>query len=73
MPIPKMDILWMTAGLGCDGDTIAVTEATQPSIEDFVLSSFRGYLKFIFIILSWATKTETSLSRPSQKRISLLL
>ncbi len=26
----------MTAGLGCDGDTIAMTGATQPSIEDIV-------------------------------------
>jgi hypothetical protein len=33
-PIAEIDILWLTAGLGCDGDTIAVTAATQPSIED---------------------------------------
>jgi hydrogenase small subunit len=39
-PIPEMHILWMTAGLGCDGDTIAVTAATQPSIEDLVLGTF---------------------------------
>ena len=26
----------MTAGLGCDGDSIAMTGATQPSIEDIV-------------------------------------
>ncbi|HZU37566.1 MAG TPA: hypothetical protein VFA18_16720 [Gemmataceae bacterium] len=32
-----IDILWITAGLGCDGDTIAMTAATQPSIEDLVL------------------------------------
>jgi hydrogenase small subunit len=31
-----IDILWLTAGLGCDGDTIAMTGATQPSIEDVV-------------------------------------
>jgi hydrogenase small subunit len=36
-PIQQMDILWITAGLGCDGETIAMTAATQPSIEDFVL------------------------------------
>jgi len=35
--IQQMDILWITAGLGCDGETIAMTGATQPSIEDFVL------------------------------------
>ena len=39
-PIAEIDILWMTAGLGCDGDTIAVTAATQPSIEDLVLGAF---------------------------------
>ena len=31
-----IDILWLTAGLGCDGDTIAMTGATQPSIEDII-------------------------------------
>src|SRR5271166_159637 len=36
-PIQQMDILWVTAGLGCDGETIAMTAATQPSVEDFVL------------------------------------
>ena len=35
-PIPEISILWITAGLGCDGDTIAMTAATQPSIEDIV-------------------------------------
>jgi len=39
-PIEEIDVLWLTAGLGCDGDTIAVTGATQPSIEDLVLGSF---------------------------------
>ena len=36
-PIAEIDVLWITAGLGCDGDTIAMTAATQPSIEDLVL------------------------------------
>src|SRR6201987_1033911 len=34
--IKEIDVLWITAGLGCDGDTIAMTAATQPSIEDIV-------------------------------------
>ena len=38
-PIPEIDVLWITAGLGCDGDTIAMTGATQPSIEDVVRSA----------------------------------
>src|SRR6266403_728906 len=39
-PIGEIDVLWLTAGLGCDGDTIAATAATQPSIEDIVLGTF---------------------------------
>jgi len=37
--LPEIDILWLTAGLGCDGDTIAMTGATQPSVEDLVLGA----------------------------------
>ena len=37
-----VDILWITAGLGCDGDTIAMTAATQPSIEELVNGAFPG-------------------------------
>lgn len=35
----ELDVLWITAGLGCDGDTIAMTAATNPSIEDVVLGA----------------------------------
>jgi hypothetical protein len=38
-PFSNIDVLWITAGLGCDGDTIAMTGATQPSIEDILLGS----------------------------------
>jgi hydrogenase small subunit len=30
-------ILWIDAGLGCDGDSVALTDATQPCIEEIVL------------------------------------
>ena len=33
-PAAEISILWLNAGLSCDGDTIAMTGATQPSIED---------------------------------------
>src|ERR1700733_9535450 len=33
----EIDVLWITAGLGCDGDTISITAATQPSLEDIIL------------------------------------
>ena len=42
-PIEEMFIVWITAGLGCDGESVALTAATQPSIEDLVL----GGLPFI--------------------------
>ena len=29
-------VLWMTAGLGCDGESVAMTAATNPSIEDLL-------------------------------------
>jgi len=36
MSVEEIDLLWITAGLGCDGDTIAMTAATQPSLEDLL-------------------------------------
>jgi hydrogenase small subunit len=47
-PIKEIDILWITAALGCDGDTIAMTAATQPSIEDLVLGGIPGIPKVHF-------------------------
>jgi hydrogenase small subunit len=37
--LSELDVLWITAGLGCDGDTIAMTAATQPGIEDILLGA----------------------------------
>ena len=37
--INEIDVLWITAGLGCDGETIALTGATQPSLEEIVLGA----------------------------------
>jgi len=41
-PIEEIDVLWITAGLGCDGDTIAMTAATNPSIEEVLLGAIPG-------------------------------
>ena len=35
----------MTAGLGCDGDSVSITAATQPSIEDVILGAIPGLPK----------------------------
>ena len=40
----EIEVLWITVGLSCDGDTIAMTSATQPSIEDVVLGAKPGIL-----------------------------
>ena len=29
-------VLWMTTGLSCEGDSVAMTSATNPSLEDIV-------------------------------------
>src|SRR5690348_13329358 len=39
---PVLHILWMNGGLGCDGDSVALTAATQPSIEEIVLGAQIG-------------------------------
>ena len=41
-PVAEVHILWITAGLGCDGDSVSVTAATQPSIEDVLLGTIPG-------------------------------
>ncbi len=45
MSILEIDVLWITAGLGCDGDTVAMTAATQPSIEDLISGVIPGIPK----------------------------
>src|SRR5438552_14075358 len=43
--VREVHILWITAGLGCDGDTVSVTAAEQPSIEDVLLGAIPGLPK----------------------------
>ena len=44
-PVSDIHILWMTSGLSCDGDSVSVTAATLPSVEDVVLGSIPGLPK----------------------------
>jgi hydrogenase small subunit len=39
---PVLHILWMNGGLSCDGDSVALTAATQPSIEEIVMGALPG-------------------------------
>ena len=43
--VKEVHILWLTAGLGCDGDSVSITAATQPSIEDVVMGAVPGLPK----------------------------
>src|SRR5499433_2340069 len=43
--VKEVHILWITAGLSCDGDSVSVTAAMQPSVEDVVLGAIPGLPK----------------------------
>src|SRR5580704_16522529 len=43
--VSDVHILWLTAGLSCDGDSVSVTAAEQPSIEDVLLGGIPGLPK----------------------------
>ncbi|MDX1520866.1 MAG: hydrogenase expression protein HypE [Anaerolineae bacterium] len=43
--VEEVDVLWITMGLGCDGDSVSITAATQPSVEDVVMGAIPGLPK----------------------------
>ncbi len=43
--VSDVHIVWLTAGLSCDGDSVSVTAAEQPSIEDVVMGAIPGLPK----------------------------
>src|SRR4051794_3607232 len=43
--VKEVHILWTPDGLSCDGDTVSITAATQPSIEDVLLGAIPGLPK----------------------------
>lgn len=43
--VDEVSILWISEGLSCDGDTVSVTAADQPAIEDVVLGLIPGLPK----------------------------
>ncbi len=60
----EISILWITAGLGCDGDTVSLTAATQPSIEDLVLGAIPGIPKVNFVSPYFAYESGDEYMRP---------
>jgi hypothetical protein len=43
--VKEVHIVWITAGLGCDGDSVSITAATQPSVEDVLFGAIPGLPK----------------------------
>jgi len=43
--VKEVHILWTPDGMSCDGDTISVTNAEQPSLEDVLLGAIPGLPK----------------------------
>jgi hydrogenase small subunit len=43
----EVHILWISEGMSCDGDTVSITAASQPSIEDVVLGVIPGLPKVV--------------------------
>jgi hydrogenase small subunit len=43
--VTEIHVLWMTSGLSCDGDSVSVTAASLPSIEDLVMGAIPGLPK----------------------------
>jgi hydrogenase small subunit len=43
--VTEVHILWSSELLGCDGDSVSITAATQPSVEDVVMGNIPGLPK----------------------------
>lgn len=37
-----VNVLWIPAGLSCDGDSVALTNASNPAIEEIALGALPG-------------------------------
>src|SRR5262245_21706131 len=43
--VEEIHVVWMTTGLSCDGDSVSVTAATLPSVDDLVMGAIPGLPK----------------------------
>ena len=43
--VKEIHVVWMTTGLSCDGDSVSITAASLPSIEDLVMGAIPGLPK----------------------------
>jgi hydrogenase small subunit len=70
-------VTWLTSGLGCDGDSVAMTSASSPSVEDLVQGVLPGSPRMIIYnpILAYETGGEfvESFHRAAQGRLDPFL
>src|SRR6516162_9893730 len=43
--VKELHVLWISEGMSCDGDTVSITAASQPSLEDVLLGLVPGLPK----------------------------
>ncbi|MBV9105208.1 MAG: hydrogenase expression protein HypE, partial [Verrucomicrobia bacterium] len=43
--VQEIHVVWMTTGLSCDGDSVSITGASLPSLEDLVMGAIPGLPK----------------------------
>src|SRR4029077_16563499 len=43
--VEEVHILWISEGMSCDGDSVSITAADQPAIEDVLLGAIPGIPK----------------------------
>ena len=67
-PVSDVHILWMTAGLSCDGDSVSITAATQPSIEDLVLGPVPVLPGFTSTLAHLSGRAGDSRNYPQKRR-----
>jgi hydrogenase small subunit len=48
LALTAMDVLWLTAGLGCDGESISITAAGQPALEELLFGALPWVPKVTF-------------------------
>jgi hydrogenase small subunit len=43
--LSEINVIWISAGLSCDGDSVSITAATQPSLEELIGGALPGVPK----------------------------
>lgn len=57
-------VLWLSSGLGCDGESIALTSAGNPTLEDLQRGAFPGMPPLIIHNPVFAFETGEEFMRP---------